>query len=104
MSRLIQAKLLSLLSMTSLIATAYILVFVRNTKPQWSKGAKPKHQSQADLGPIKKYIAQLNAGLSFFISLNALAFKDKKGVHEGFWVLLLLPLGKIMKPAKVRPS
>ena len=79
--------------MTSLVATAYILVAVPNVKPESSKDEKDKRQPRPDHGPVKKYIAQLNAGLSFFVCLNALAFKDKKGVHEGFWVLLLLPLG-----------
>jgi len=80
--------------MTSLIATAYILVFIPATRPESSRSAKPTHQPQTELGPIKQYITYLNAGLSFFITLNAIAFKDKKGVHEGFWVLLLLPVGK----------
>lgn len=91
MSRLIQAKLLSLLSMTSLIATAYILIFIPNTRSGPSKGANPSRRPPTELGPIKKYFTVLNGGLSFFISLNTTAFKNKKGVHDGFWMLLLLP-------------
>ncbi|KAK4692384.1 hypothetical protein P7C71_g4811, partial [Lecanoromycetidae sp. Uapishka_2] len=100
MSRVVQAKLLSLLSITSLIATAYILLFVPNTRPMPAKVAKPSHQFQTELGPVKQYVVILNGGLSFLITLNAIAFKDKKGVHEGFWMLLLLPVGKSRTPQR----
>ncbi|KAL2051593.1 hypothetical protein ABVK25_008007 [Lepraria finkii] len=94
MSRLLQVKLISLLSMTSLIATAYILVFVPNTRAESPERAKSRRevQSKPEKGPVHKYIGYLNGGLSLLIALNAMSFKDKQGVHEGFWLLCLLPV------------
>lgn len=94
MSRLVSAKLISLLSMSSLIATAYILVFVPNTRPDNAQRKKSRQQLQPEPGPVHKYINYLNGGLSLLIGLNALNFRDKRGVHEGFWLLCLLPISK----------
>lgn len=94
MSRLLSAKLISLLSMSSLIATAYILVFIPNTRPDKSKATKSPAKLQPEAGPIQQYISYLNGGLSMLIALNAFGFRDKKGVHEGFWLLCLLPVGE----------
>ena len=95
MSRLIQVKLISLLSMTSLIATAYILVFVPNTRAESSEPMKSRRQlaTTPEPSPLHKYIRYLNGGLSLLIGLNAMSFKDNRGVHEGFWLLALLPVG-----------
>jgi len=90
---LIAAKLISLLSMSSLIATAYILVFVPNTRANKSNSEEPRKQLQSERGPIHKYISHLNGGLSLLIATNAFGFRDKRGVHEGFWLLCLLPVG-----------
>ena len=94
MSRLLQVKLISVLSMTSLIATAYILVFVPNTRPASSKKASSRRQLASEPGPVHHYIEYLNGGLSLLIGLNAISFKDKPGVHEGFWLLCFLPVGE----------
>ena len=94
MSRLLQVKLISVLSMTSLIATAYILIFVPNTRPASSKKASSRRQLASELGPVHKYIGYLNGGLSLLIGLNAISFRDKRGVHEGFWLLCFLPVGE----------
>lgn len=94
MSRLISAKLISLLSMSSLIATAYILMFIPNTRATQFGSKKPGQQLQPEQGPIHKYISYLNGGLSLLIAFNSLSFRDKRGVHEGFWLLCLLPVGE----------
>ena len=94
MSRLLQAKIISVLSMTSLIATAYTLIFVPNTRPASSKKASSRRQLAAEPGPVHQYIGYLNGGLSLLIGLNAISFKDKRGVHEGFWLLCFLPVGE----------
>lgn len=94
MSRLLQVKLISVLSMTSLIATAYILVFVPNTRTPSSKKASSQRQLASELGPVHQYIEYLNGGLSLLIGLNAISFRDKQGVHEGFWLLCFLPVGE----------
>lgn len=94
MSHLLSAKLISLLSMSSLVATAYILIFVPNTRLDDPKTEKPRGQLQPETGPVQKYISYLNGGLSLLIALNAIGFKDKKGVHEGFWLLCMLPISE----------
>ena len=94
MSRLLQVKLISILSMTSLVATAYILIFIPNSRPVSSKKPMGHRQSSQELGPVKKYIEYLNGGLSALIALNAVGLRDKRGVHEGFWLLCFLPVGE----------
>ena len=94
MSRLLQAKIISVLSMTSLIATAYTLIFIPNTRPASSKKASSRRQVATEPGPVHQYIGYLNGGLSLLIGLNAISFKDKGGVHEGFWLLCFLPVGE----------
>ena len=94
MSRLVQTKLISLLCMTSLIATAYILVFVPNTRLSPPIRAKSKRRLEPESGPVHQYIVYLDGALSLVCSLNAITFKDRRGVHDGFWLLCLLPIGK----------
>lgn len=92
MSRLVQARLVSLLCMTSLIATAYTLAFIPNTKPKSPNRIKSKRQLEPQPGPIHQYISYLNGALSLLCALNAITFRDKPGVHDGFWLLCLLPV------------
>lgn len=94
MSRLVQAKLVSLLCMTSLIATAYILAFIPNTRPNPPNRAKPNWQLEPESGPVHQYISYLNGTLSLVCALNSITFKHKRGVHDGFWLLCLLPVGR----------
>ena len=44
-------------------------------------------------GPVLRYIDCFNGGLSSLICLNALTLRGREGVHEGFWLLCVLPLG-----------
>ena len=94
MSRIISAKLISLLSISSLLATAYILIFTPNTRTDDGKAETSRQKLQPDPGPIRKYIGYLNGGLSILIAIDAFGFKGKKGVHEGFWLLCFLPVGR----------
>lgn len=93
MSGVLQAKLVSLLCMTSLITTAYILAFVPNTRPESPNGADSKRHLEPESGPVHQYISYLNGALSLLCALNSITFKDKQGVHDGFWLLCLLPVG-----------
>lgn len=94
MSGIVQAKLVSLLCMTSLLATAFILAFVPNTRSQRPNGAKSKRQLEFNSGPVHQYIGYLNCALSLLCALNSITFRDKQGVHDGFWLLCLLPVGR----------
>lgn len=93
MSRLVQAKLISLLCITSLIATAYILVFVPNTRLSPPIRAKSKRKLELESRPFHQYIVYLDGALSLVCALNSITFKDRRGVHDGFWLLCLLPIG-----------
>lgn len=73
MSRLIQARLISLLCMTSLVATAYILAFVPNTRPKLPNRVKVKRHVEPDSGPVHQYISYLNGALSLLCALNAIS-------------------------------
>ena len=88
--------------MTSLVASAYILVFVPNSRSDKSKVEDSRHDLQLERGPVKRYVAYLNGGLSLLIALNSIGFKGKKGVHEGFWLLCLLPLGRFLHVLSIK--
>ena len=109
-SRVVQAKLVSLLCMTSLIATAYILTFVPNTRPNTSPKSpnrvRSKRQLEPESGPVHQYISYLNGALSLLCALNSITFRDKRGVHDGFWLLCLLPVGRwpLTRDIAVRPN
>ena len=93
-TRLGQVTLVSLLCMTSLIATVYILVFVPNSQPKPLKKAKSIRHLEPESGPVRQYISYLNGALSLLCALNCITFRDKRGVHDGFWLLCLLPIGR----------
>lgn len=89
-SSLLSVKIVDLLAIASLSCTAYSLMsmgpndaVVANARKTRSNGAQ---------GPMTRYIDFLNGGLSFLVSLNALSFRGRHGVHEGFWLLCVLPL------------
>ena len=95
-SRSTQAKLVSFLNMTSLLATAYILVFISTKKRDMFKGKRALTPLQEEARPVHRYLPYLNGALSFLLAVNAIAWRERKGVHEGFWVLCLLPAGTIV--------
>ena len=94
MSRPLQAKLICLLSISSLICTAYILVCIPIATPESANRKQAKHIYPSASRPILWYINYLNGGLSILILLNAFNFKNKEGVHRGFWLLCFIPSGE----------
>lgn len=82
------------LSVSSLIATAYILIFVPNTPSEPLNSKQPKQISRFRDGPIRQYINFLNGTLALLIAINVPTLINKEGVHEGFWLLCLLPLSE----------
>ena len=92
----IQAKLLSILSITSLISTAYMLLFIPNVRPRASKRKRRSPRVEREPSLIDQYLGYLNGGLSFLIALNAWTIQEKKGVHDLFWTLCLLPSCKLI--------
>ena len=55
-----------------------------------------RHQGifEASDSPIHQYLPYLNGALTSLIALNTLTISSKKGVHDGFWLLCLLPACK----------
>ncbi|KAM0806056.1 hypothetical protein BDR22DRAFT_528 [Usnea florida] len=91
-SGFVQAKLISLLCITSLVATTYILVFVPNTRLSPPIRSKSKRKLEPESGPVHQYIVYLDGALSLGCALNSITFKNRRGVHDGFWLLCLLPI------------
>ncbi|MCJ1229594.1 hypothetical protein MMC12_006263 [Toensbergia leucococca] len=91
-SRLPAVYLLSLLSMTSLLTTAYTLLFIPASAPL-TQNQNQKQQQQQPTTPVEKYLPSMNGLLTLILALNSIGFKDRRGVHEGFWVLCFAPGG-----------
>lgn len=89
-----QMRLISLLAVSSLLCTAYILFFLPNGKSAEGRMSSPASEGE---GPICRYITYLNGGLSVLVGLNAFHFTSKEGVHDGFWLFCLLPSGEPLK-------
>lgn len=94
MSRLVQAKLVSLLCITSLIVTGYILAFVPNTKVKSRKRVESRRLLESEFGLVSQYIGYLNGAMSLLCAISSTTFRDRRGVHDGFWLLCLLPIGE----------
>ncbi|MCJ1425938.1 hypothetical protein MMC29_003839 [Sticta canariensis] len=88
---LVQARVLCLLSMSSLMCTAYILLFIPKINSDSANRNHTQEILQPASGPIHRYLSFLNGGLSMLILLNVFSLKGKQGVHEGFWLLCILP-------------
>lgn len=84
--------------MTSLVGTAYSLVFVPATQSKPANRQQLVRDFDQKTGPINSYLGYLNGFLSLLIFLNALNLKNKEGVHEGFWFLCLLPASELSLP------
>ena len=91
-SSLYQVKFLSFLCISSLLATAFILVFVsfKKTDTGTRKYRDPDRFEPAT-GPVAQYLPYLNGALSFLLALNAVSWRGRRGVHQGFWILCLQP-------------
>ena len=74
---------ISMLSVSSLACTAYILHYMPVRGPE-RKGKRPVYQIEAEKGPVDKYLVYLNAGLAFFM-LMAAVVSWKKELREAAW-------------------
>lgn len=104
MSQLLQAKLVALLAMTSLVATAYILMFLPVSKSEPANYNQIKRRFEPEPGPLRRFLPYLNGGLSLLIGVHAVTFKNKPGVHDGLWVLCVLPAGEFHRPFQLVPN
>ncbi|KAL8645064.1 MAG: hypothetical protein Q9210_006915, partial [Variospora velana] len=83
-----QMRLISLLAISSLLCTAYILFLLPNGKPANVRMNPATFDGQ---GPIRRYLTYLNGGLGILVGLNAFRFRSQDGVHDGFWLFCVLP-------------
>ncbi|KAL9004466.1 MAG: hypothetical protein Q9188_002719 [Gyalolechia gomerana] len=83
-----QMQLISLLAISSLGCTAYVLLSAPTTHETRGKTVPTTSGPQT---PPRAYIDYVNGGLSLLVGSNALYFKGKKGVDDGFWLLCMLP-------------
>ena len=97
MSHLLRAKLLCLLSMTSLACTAYILYCKPIPQVVPSDRNQLAQRLESESGPFDRYLSYLNGGLSVLILLSSVALRDERGVHDGFWLLCTLPACKFLR-------
>ena len=90
-SQTLQAKLLGLLAISSLLCTAYLL----KTGPHVSSGQSNHGEGifQEQYGPMRKYGTPLNAGLALSVALNAFTLYGQHDVHKGHWLMCLVPAG-----------
>lgn len=87
------ARLACMLSISSLIASAYNLRGIPIQAPGPSRPATLGRISTTDsLSPAQKYIPMLNAALSMLLALWGFSFRSRGGVVEGFWMMCWLPL------------
>ena len=84
-SSALQPRILAILGITSVFTTAYILVFIPTPKQSQIRGRT------SALTPMQRYLPYLNGILSLLIGVNGLSWKDRLGVHDGFWILSWLP-------------
>ncbi|KAI4275020.1 MAG: hypothetical protein LQ337_003508 [Flavoplaca oasis] len=82
-----QRKFIALLSISSLLCTAYLLFFL----PE-SEATGKRMNTRGPPGPLLQHGPYLNGVLSFMIGLSALTMDDKRMDHDGFWLLCLLPV------------
>ena len=94
-SQSLLAKLICLLSITSLLASAYMLLYIPLVSDQTAdrRGKRPVRDIalEPESGPLKRYLGLLNGALSMLVSFNAIRFRGGPGVHDGFWLLCLVP-------------
>ncbi|KAI4228156.1 MAG: hypothetical protein L6R36_001870 [Xanthoria steineri] len=83
----IRARLISLLSISSMLCTAYNLFSLPNAKP--TRKLMYTHEPP---GPLLQYGPYLNGGSSLLIGLSAFMIDDRKMGHDGFRLLCLLPI------------
>jgi len=88
---LYQVRLLSFLCASSLLATAYMLVFIPTKKVGAINRSLQSLEAFSPERPIHKFIPYLNGILGLLLAVNALSWRGRSGVHGEFWILCLLP-------------
>lgn len=78
-----RARWISMLSVSSLACTAYVLHFLPIQGPD-RKGKRPIYQIEAEKGPVERYLVYLNASLAGLL-LVAAAVSWKKELREAAW-------------------
>ena len=81
--------LLSFLSISSLLATAGILLVL----PIGSRASQRRPPLDGPLGPVPTYLPYLDGGLALLIAWSGLYARRSPSMDEGFWLLSLVPGG-----------
>ena len=76
-------RLLALLSLSSMLCTAYILHFMPLKRPG-RRGKRAVYQVEAEKSPVEKYLVYLNAALAGLL-LVAAAVSWRKGAAHDAW-------------------
>lgn len=76
-------RLIALLSLSSLVCTAYILFFMP-IEAQEKKGKKPIYKIEAERTPVEKYLVYLDAALAGLLLLAA-GLSWRKGLGDDAW-------------------
>ena len=100
--------LLCLLSITSLVSSAYIMYMIPLGTPLGSLSKVPRTTPSpqqrrdhaftrtsflltSDESPINQFLPYLNAFISVLLFLASWAYRSRTGAPDGFWVVLLFP-------------
>ena len=100
--------LLCLVSITSLISSAYIMYMIPLGTPLGPLSELPRTKSSAqqrrdhglsqtsflltsDESPINQYLPYMNAFISALLFLSSWAYRSRNGAPDGFWVFLSFP-------------
>jgi hypothetical protein len=90
-------RILALLGITSLLATAWICKFVPATSAsKKSRSLQPSGFGDFapdvnDAGPVEKYLIPLTSVITLLLFIAAFGLKGREGREEGFWILCLMP-------------
>jgi hypothetical protein len=94
MASSVQARVIAILGITSLVGTAYALAFIPSKK-RGGAGRKRILDIEPEPSPLHQYLEYLNGALSFLIALNALNWRERSGAQEGFWIISCIPCGEL---------
>lgn len=76
-------RLISVMSLSSLTCTAYILHYMPIKAPE-KKGKRPIYQVEAEKSPVEKYLVHMNAALAGLL-LIAAGLSWQKALREAAW-------------------
>ena len=92
-SPLLQVKVVGFLALSSLLCTAFVLATLE-VEPGYTNPRRNSAQFQVKHRFMQKYLIPLNASLALLVTLNAVKFYGWQGVHRGYWVLCVVPVGE----------